>query len=277
MRPSLNAVPCIEVPLVGSGAGATAIVRCSEILRFFFGGLPVLIQNVFDFSDGVKTNDQLFVRERTKISAEKVVLQPTKRLRSDAHAAVIASFLGHLPSAKSLGRTAVSAREASQGGGPIHPITLIPIDGLAEWTVLAVERPVYDLDYLENETVQRSLMIAHIRTCLDDTTWPEVEIISDSTSQRPPAGKRAKSIPTGEVVTENVQITSSELPGSLASMETESVDMMFDARPNMPVPKRAKKTARIDLPTVHQFGSRVMLRGFQGIQQGSPTHCQDSE
>lgn len=270
--PTRGALPCIDIPLVGHPLYKSAIVRCSEIVRFFFGGLPVLVRHIFDFSNGVKVNDHLFVSNQTRISADQVVIRPTRKLSNDAQAALVAGFLGHEPSARSLGCIASSARKAHQNNEPVFPQALIPIDGIAEWNVLGVEHPVYELD--ETGIVDRrlALMVANIQTSWDEVRWPEVSVLSDTKGPKPPTDRNTRIISSAETVRDDHTITSTELAGSHASVDSEAFEMMFGARPNMRQPKptiRHQQAQLEDRESIRVAGTAEQLNEVSALGGGS--------
>lgn len=261
--PTRNAIPCIEVPLAGHPHGFTAVVRCSEIIRFFFGRPPVLVRHIFDFSDGVNVNEHLFVSGRTKISADQVVIRPAKRLTSDVYATFIGALLGHGPSARSLAEIASSARHAHQNGKPVLPHASIPIEGVVQWEVLATMRPIYELDGSEVICCRQALMISNIQTSWDMPLWPnDVIVDSDSRVSKPPGNQNPQTISSAETIRDDVQITSTELPGAHASIASEVLQDLFGSRPNMQTPKgtvRHQPTSSDERESIRLAGTAEQL------------------
>ena len=232
-----DAIPCVEVPLSGHPIAEFAHVRCSEIIRFYFCELPSLSQFLFDFSDGTRINEKLFVQRHTKVEDDLVTIKPTSTISNDKHANFVGGLLGHQPSARSLAHIAHSARAANVAGEPVRPTALLPLEGVTKWDVLGVPRYAEIRTKSASFTHVPTLMISNIRTCFSEIDYPDVTIIRDAETKKPPT-ERVRDIPSlGGIIRENVKITSEEPPGARVTFEEETFLSSISARPNIVRPR----------------------------------------
>lgn len=124
----------VKIAILGNPECDWAVIRCSELMRVYFGSIDPLARYAFDFGpDG--RNDFLFLHENTRVLDDGRFQISRVSKVNDADAKHIAAMLFLKPTRKALLQLSGSARAAHLAGVEIWPKMSAPIDGPNKWTV----------------------------------------------------------------------------------------------------------------------------------------------
>lgn len=228
-----DAVPYVYIASHDSSLDGV-VVRCSEIIRFYFGPSGHLLKYMFDFANGVEHNDALFDASRTHwINEDTFLISPADKIRDDKEANFIAAQISYAPSRYSLAKIASSARDLQIAGQPVWPEATVPIDGISTWNVIGVIRNIEIVAFGGSRKKVNVLGIASIVQCNAQPKWPNIQILRPSTSKRPPTVTDADRIPTPGGVKESAIIVSDQVSSGSIRVDMRPMQDISSARPQL--------------------------------------------
>jgi len=210
------------------------LVRCSEVIRFYFGASGLLTRFIFDFAKEASQNDALFFSDLTGFVPDgHFVIAPSRHLKSDKEAHFIAKQLAYKPSRKSLALIASSARSLNSEKGNVWPVATAPIEGTTVWNVTGERKNVVIYEAgLSPQTVS-VFGVASIFKCSAPIEYPEIRILRPPTKKRPPTIKDPMLVPVAKSISNTPTVKSSEAGKVPLDLEVRPMLDISETRPGM--------------------------------------------
>ena len=216
------------------GPFETLLVRCTEVIRFYFGASGLLSRFIFDFVDGASQNDALFFSELTGSSTDgSFVIAPSRNLRNDQEAHFIAQQLAYEPSRKSLALISSSARSLHIEKGSMWPVTTAPIEGTSTWKVTGARKEVIISEEGFSPQPTETFGVASIFSCSAPVEYPDIRILRPPTQKKPPSVKDPLLVPVARNISSSPSIKSTEAGKVPSVLEVRPMQDISDSRPSL--------------------------------------------
>ena len=224
-HPIKNSIPYLFVKTPEDGFDGL-MIRCAEIIRYYFTQSGYLSKYIFDFSKAGSQNSNLFHHKNTGwIKGENIFqIIPNKKISSKKDIGFIARRISDPVSRSCLAQISASARIQNIHSSEIWPHTLAPIAGEIEWTitgeprVVAIQKDGKGLKYFD------ILGATHLIQCSYELNNPKIRILL------PPSTKKPKSAlsflrQTIRKIKNRNQITSTIPPGASEIEEITPIEL----------------------------------------------------
>ncbi|MCW8916512.1 MAG: hypothetical protein OQK24_11760 [Magnetovibrio sp.] len=233
------------------------MIRCTEVIRFYFSASSLLSNFIFDFQKGGSENRYLFNSRKThfvekdgnwifQFKPSSFILKRKSWIQKDQFV-FIAQQLSYLPAQKALARISQSARMLSNAGLPIWPETTIPLEGNTTWRVVGTLRDVY-ISTKDNKTQQFCIMAAaSILKCGAKVIYHKPRILLPPTQKRPPSVYDPERLATASGIKNNPDFTSDEVPGAFVDLVVHPMQDIAESRPGI-VSEPAEIAQDINVP-----------------------------
>lgn len=228
-----NAPIYLLVSISGVAGVNYAVVRCSELARFYFGMSSLLAQEMFNFdTDG--RNDRLYDFERTTWNKDQsrfnLALKQTVRRDVGIYLAMQLAWEQPLEALIDL---STSARIAFFEENEVWPKMKLPFSGENEWSIRGQIRPMQITDYASTEHHEDVLAITQILSCSMNRKFPSLNLDLPRNLNKRELNPNTFPQPAVKPPGEKLPWTSEQLPGvSVRHSVTVSVDL-FSGCPGM--------------------------------------------
>ena len=231
----LDCPPHVAVTISGLGDVRLALVRCSELARFYFGQSSLLAQEMINF-DAEGRNDRLYDFDQSHwVGNSGHYLLSLKKLVEEKDGRYLAMQLAWEPTFDALMYLSRSVRTSFAGGNEAWPKMYLPFSSKNTWNVLGQVRPIQLTDDDGIVHCEKMLAITQISYCSMNRRIETLQLkMPRNLSKKTTNLDR---FPTSTVSPPNQQIpwTSMELPGVSIRHSVKVVINVFEGCPGMGV------------------------------------------
>lgn len=254
-RPEVDAPPYLYLPIGQNYYADYALIRCSEIIRFYFAQVSKISSYLFDF-DSDCNNPALYSAKMSGWNPNgQYAIAPTSLLTNN-DAAVLAILLATPASRKALVMAARSARQAMLKNRPVWPVTYVPVEGDIIWRIIGQDTPwtIINADTGEQE---QAIGISQIVTCYAPIPIKNVQVIrSTSRIEADDVPPSQIHIPGGNRLAAAASLRSDEPASISADQFVDIRNSLADSRP-----AAAKIKARITYRKERGDSTRIAPSG----------------
>ncbi|MGH6763593.1 MAG: hypothetical protein ACRECW_18615 [Phyllobacterium sp.] len=228
--PEENAPPYLRLAVLNDQHVRNAFVRCSELIRFYFGQVSVISSRLFDFDDSC-ANPHLYNTAATGWRSDGLfAIAPSDEISSN-DAAFLAVLLASTPSRRSLAMAARSARVAMHNNRPVWPAVYAPVEGEVIWEIIGPRFPFEDKTS-ETEREGEVIGISQIVRCHAPVSVRQIEILRSGSHSK--AEQHAPSklfLAGGDTISGKPPVRSDEPPDFSTGSIVDVGDTLANLRP----------------------------------------------